>query len=314
MRRVRDLRRAARGLALVLLVLLAFAAPLFAAPARSAPAPALAQAQGQVPRGQSLFRPALGGPMAYSLYLPPGCATGEENYAVVYLLHGYGGNENDSLDAGGLAATADRLIAAAEIPPLIVVMSALGNSWYLDNPDPGGGAAKTAVTQDLRQHIEASYRAHRHREGRGLAGLSMGGYGAVRLALHRPDLYAAAASLSGAILPDLQPRQAFSAAQLWLFGPVFGVPFDAARFNASNMFQPLAGFANPADVLPIYLACGDDDYFDLHHGAIALFLALERIGANLELRITDGGHIWEVWARALPEALAFVGRHLNPAK
>ena len=271
-------------------------------------------ADSQILRDQSAHSEALGGPLDYSLYLPPSYKGGELRFPTIYLLHGYGGGASDWLDAGGLAATADRLIAQGRIPETIVVMPALGNNWYVDNPDPGGVAAETALATDLREHIDQRYRTLPRRESRAIAGLSMGGYGAIRLALHRPDLYVAAASLSGAILTDLAPGEQVTGLQLELFGPVFGKPFDPARFNAANVFAPLSRFDDPAEVPPIYLASGDDDYFGLHHGAMALFAAMEARGNRVELRITDGGHTWELWAKSLPDALIFLGAQLAPAE
>ena len=263
----------------------------------------------------SFDSPALGRPMAYSLYLPPGYdEDGQSRYPVIYLLHGLGGNEQDWLLGAGIADTADALIAEGIMPPVIIVMPDGGDSWYVDSADVGGpGDYETAMTEDLVRHVDETYRTIAGRPGRAAAGLSMGGYGAVRFAFFRPDLFAAAASLSGAIFPDMAGPEDVSQTQRQLFRGVYGTPLDTERFNRANVFGPIADLARTGEAPPILLTVGDDDHFELDRGAHALFVAMRDAGLPVELRVTDGGHVWPLWAQEVARALVFLSAHLAPA-
>lgn len=264
-----------------------------------------AAAAGEIRRGLAAPSPALGREIPYSLYLPDGYADGSARYPVLFLLHGLGGMASDWADGGGLGATLDRLIAAASIPAMIVVAPGMGDSWYVDNPDPGGfGTAQTAFLGDLVPFVDRTWRTTARREGRAVAGLSMGGWGAVRFASLRPDLFVAAASLSGAIITE-----GWAATPAWAgyFTGAFGTPVDLARFRAASPFTliPQLVAADPRPAL--YFTCGDDDELDLVEGNLLFHVALVRAGIDSALRITDGGHNWEVWARELDPVLRFVG-------
>jgi enterochelin esterase-like enzyme len=148
--------------------------------------------------------------VGYSVYLPDGYAQGKGRYPVIYFLHGAGGNENS--DAGGFSGLVRRLTAARKMTPAICVFPNGGMSGYQDRP-----AAKvmgeTLLIKELIPLIDRTYRTQTNREGRVLAGFSMGGGGAVRLSLKYPDLFSAAAAWAGALQPrggnpppELQPE------------------------------------------------------------------------------------------------------------
>ena len=266
---------------------------------------------GEVRRDLSAPSPVLGRAIPYAVYLPDGYGRPGARYPVLYLLHGHGGNERDWLDAGGLAATMDRLLADGAIPPMVVVMPGLGNGWYVDDPGRGrAGMLETAFLADFLPHVDGTWSTVRGRSGRAVAGLSMGGWGAVRFALLRPDLFAAAASLSGALVTEEQ-----AALPVWaaFFGGVFGEPVDLDRFRAASPYARLGQIAASPRPPALFLACGDQDELDLTASNLLFFLALQRAGIPAELRIDDGGHDWSVWARDLEPMLRFVGSVLGRA-
>lgn len=259
---------------------------------------------GEILHGLAAPSPALGRAIPYSLYLPGGYSDSGQRYPVLYLLHGHGGSERDWPDGGRLAETMDRLIASGAVPAMLVVTPGMGNGWYVDNPDPGGwGAMQTAFLADLVPFVDRTWRTDARGGRRAVAGLSMGGWGAVRLAMLRPDLFAAAASLSGTLLPD---AWAATPQWAWWFSGAFGSPVDPARFHAASPFTMLPAFAATAQRPALYLACGDDDELGLTKATILFYLALRPAGVRAELRITDGGHDWGVWARELDPMLRFV--------
>lgn len=249
---------------------------------------------------------ALGRDMAYSIYLPDEYGEGK-TYPVVYLLHGLGGSEKDWPNVGGAGRTADRLIAAGLVRPMIIVMPDGEDSWYADTTDYGGpGAFETAIAKDLAQHVENTYGAATERSLRAIAGLSMGGFGAVRLAAKHPGAYAAAVSFSGAIVEDDIPGAPVSDLQVKLFRGAFGTPFQPEAFNRENVFAYLPGLAAAPEIPKFLLTVGDDDYFTLYEGAFLTFLRFREAGIPVELRVTDGNHSWDLWRRELERGLRFI--------
>ena len=191
---------------------------------------------------------------------------------------------------------------------MLVVMPGMGNGWYVDNPDPGGsGAMETVFLGDLVPFIDRTWPTDARRQARAVAGLSMGGWGAVRFAMLRPDLFAAAASLSGALIgADLTVTPEW----LDLLSGAFGTPVDRERLRAASPFTLLTAFRAASPRPALYLTCGDDDDLDLDEVTFAFHRALRRAGVPAELRVTDGGHDWGVWSRELDPVLRFVGTAL----
>lgn len=258
---------------------------------------------GRVLEGRTLRSEALGREWAYTIYLPPGYETSERAYPVFYLLHGMGGEHTAWARYGDAQMTADSLIAAYAMPPAILVMPDGRNSSYVDSdPVTGYGPVETAIVRDLIPHVDATYRTVPARRARMIGGLSMGGYGAVHLALKHPELFGAAATLSGALSRTPPDRP----------GPTqppspWGIPFDDARWQAENPFAWIPALAARERELrlPVFVAVGDDDSTRLLQGAVDFYAALRDAGLPAELRIIDGGHTWEVWDRTLREALLF---------
>jgi len=138
-----------------------------------------------------------------AIYLPPGYQeSGARRFPVVYLLHGIGGTHRDWSERGyqgvTLPALMDRMIGAGRLPPMIVVMptaiTRYGGSFYLNSSVNGGW--EDYIAGELVAHVDARYRTIAHPAGRGVAGHSMGGYGALSLAMHRPDVFGAAYAMS----------------------------------------------------------------------------------------------------------------------
>lgn len=274
---------------------------------------------------------ALDRPLPVAIYRPDG-APPQAGWPVLYLLHGLNGGYRDWPALGGIQGTLDRLIAARRIRPIVVVMPDAGNSWYVDSAAIGGpGNYETAILDDLPRAIERDLSVRRDRGGRAIAGLSMGGFGALRLAFKRPDRYCAVASLSGAIWQNMPTDGSADAALRPIsadyfrrvdaatvvhgidrppgnghFGGVFGRPFDAQRFNAANVFTLLAQQLGAGAEFPaIYLTVGDHDSHNLWRGSIALYETLMADGVNVDFRVTGGDHVWALWRRSIEDALLF---------
>jgi S-formylglutathione hydrolase FrmB len=212
-----------RRLALVLLAALAaLVVPLAPDPA-GADTPTLRSDVTLSPDGRlhelTLASPALGRETKVRVLLPAGYDATTRTYPVLYLLHGAGD------DHTGWTENTDVEEATAGLD-LIVVMPDAGKApdagWYSDWVD--GPAWESYHVGELVPHVDSSYRTVAQREGRALAGLSMGGFGAMSYAARHPHLFAAAASFSGAVdnsMGSVAQAEAFKLAH-----ERFGTPDD----------------------------------------------------------------------------------------
>jgi S-formylglutathione hydrolase FrmB len=275
---------------------------------------------------------ALGRPLTVSVYRPDLPAP-QDGWPVLYLLHGLDGTNRDWSSLANIKATLDTMIKSGRIHPMLVVMPSAGNSWYVDSADvKGPGNYESALLNDLPTAFEKRFAPHCQRSSRAIAGISMGGFGALRFALKRPDRYVAVASLSGAIWQNIPTTQVTH--EVWAgstgvyfnridqatvisgidlppegahFGTAFGTPFDARRFNAANVFTLLAGQIQAGAQLPaIFLTVGDNDSHNLWRGSMALYETLMADKVKIEFRVTDGDHTWSLWKRTIEDALEFV--------
>lgn len=146
-----------------------------------------------------------------AVYLPPSYSTDRtRRYPVVYLLHGYGGT--DSTFNGRLATlpdSADRLVAGGTAKEMIAVMpnafTLHKGSMYSNSVTTGDW--ETYIAHDLVAYIDSHYRTIPNRMSRGLAGHSMGGYGAVRIGMKRPDVFSSLYLMSSCCLgAQLNPQ------------------------------------------------------------------------------------------------------------
>lgn len=247
--------------------------------------------------------PALGRDIPAVVYRPD---RADGPLSVLYLLHGYGGGEQDWSNAG-VQETADRVFAEPGAEPLLIVMPGAGNSWYVDSARYGDWDRAIAV--DLVAAVDAAYAGESGRGNRFVAGLSMGGYGALRLAVHHPDRFRAAAALSPAIFEDVASPDDFPDFQIEFFAGAFGEPLDPVAFNARNVFAPLAAIGRAATGVPtdFYLMTGDHDSLGLWRGTLRFFEAARNAGHAAELRVHDGDHEWRLWRDELAAVLRWIG-------
>ena len=275
---------------------------------------------------EASFRSAtLNEPIAYNVYLPAGYAASTKRYPVLYLLHGRG----DSMSAWTqMKGTLDELIAAGDIPPTIAIMPdapwSSRASYYVDSAYTGadpGRPVETAFTKDLIAHVDSTYRTVANRTGRGIAGYSMGGYGALRYSLAHPDLFGAAIVLSPAVYYPTSPRDS-STREFGAFGQGKTLFVDSI-YKKLNYPAVFPSFSATGLTLPMFIAVGDDEYknpdpkdasHDLDFEAHVLFNQAVRVpNVTAELRVVDGGHDWDVWGPEFVEGAKFIFRFLDKA-
>jgi putative tributyrin esterase len=285
-------RALARGLAVTLAWALSGLRALAQSPPPPPPAPDLPSLATRTFNSASL-----GKDRAYTVLLPVGYDPGgPRRYPVLYLLHGKSGDHTDWSKRAPLREAVGQA-------PLIVVMPDGDDGWYVDWAD-GAHRYEAQIVRDLVPHVDGAYRTLAAREGRAVAGLSMGGYGAVKIALAHPELFVSAASVSGALR---FPREG------WDDGPkVFGTGPPSDRLRVQNDVLELAfalqrtrpGWSGPA----LYLDCGTDDLLYDSNARVRSFL--REIGVPYAYHEEPGGHSWEYWSARLPDLLRFSLAHL----
>ena len=262
--------------------------------------------------------PTLGMDRRLTVYTPAGYETSGKRYPVFYLLHGMGGDENAWSELGRTAQILDNLIAQGKAKPMIVVMTngnaaleaAPGESSLgfaapnMNLPKTMEGSFETAFP-DVVKFIDKTYRTQANKQGRAIAGLSMGGYGSFLYSLHHPDMFCACAPLSAAVFDDtvMEARKARSHKDLFnrLFGP------GDEHWKQNNVLKILSDWdQNNLPKIRYYIDCGDDD--GLLDGNMQVHQIMRQKGIRHEFRVRDGGHSWTYWRTALPEVLRFVSQ------
>ena len=279
-----------RGLQILCLVLLLTAEIGLAQKTASVPS----SENGKIRVEEAVFHSvSLGRDMHYLVLLPRDYS-GTRRFPVLYLLHGlYGDYKNWD--------TRTHLEQIAAAYPWLIVTSDAGDSWYTNSATKPADRFEDYIAKDLISEIDRKYRTIPERRARAVAGLSMGGYGAIKLALKYPDLFAFAGSLSGAFnapqnLDDLRPE--FRAQLL----EVFGKSGSATRTD-NDVFLLLR---NSHDNPYFYVACGTGDFFLETNRALVARLSTLKI--PYEYHETPGGHAWEYWDAQLTPLFQAVGR------
>lgn len=244
------------------------------------------------PLVDTIFAPSLGKNCGIVILLPTHYDP-TARYPVLYLLHGYGGSHLDWTER----TTIEEFIAEW---PLIVVMPDAGNSWYVNSRTRASDRFEDYIVGDVRLYVEGQYRADSTR--RAIAGLSMGGYGALVLAMRHPDLYRFAGSLSGAVVvprsllrpEDIPPRPEIRATQQ----AAFGQPGEELlnQYDLGRLVSTLAPSTSPY----FYLVTGiQDALVEFLPAQRALTEELRSAQLPYEFHETPGGHSWSYWDREI---------------
>lgn len=248
------------------------------------------------PAREAFHSEALGRTMRYQIVVPTSAATGR--VPVVYLLHGHGGEAGDWF-------TYSRAGALANQHNIAVVTPDGTNSWYING---GSGRWRDYITDDLVREVERRWPVKTTRDGRAIAGLSMGGYGALNLALQRPELFAMAASMSGAL--DItrannifEGGRRVDAEVLAGFGPP-----DSATRRENDIYR-LASEADPSKLPYLHIDCGrDDPWFGVNREFAQV---LTTRGITHDFQELNGNHNWRYWDRQIEFVLALAAKRLK---
>lgn len=271
---------------------------------------AIAQPRGKVAEDRTVKSAVLNRNVKYVVYLPADYETSERAYPVVYLLHGYTDDHTGWLQFGEVNRFADQAIAAGTIPPMIIVMPNADSSWYINSYD-GKEKYEDFFIKEFIPTIEKTYRIKAQKKYRGVAGLSMGGYGTLIYSLKYPELFAAAAPLSAAVFdddalvgtPDTNYENVFG--QLYGRGLKGKERLNKAWYDNSVLKIVETKSADDLKKVRYWIDCGDDDF--LTKGNCLLHIALTDKKVPHEYRVRDGAHTWGYWRTGITDALQFIG-------
>ncbi len=246
-------------------------------------------------RVDSFYAPSLGKVKKFA-YLLPEPYQKSSRYPVLYLLHGYGGG---CLDWGSRTGI-DKYVRNL---PVIVVMPDAENSWYVNAVGDPSARFEDYMTTDLPRRIQQQFSVDTMRQA--IAGLSMGGNGALVLAMRYPGRFRFAGSLSGAItVPHFNADTAslamkyLSASLVRAYGPGPGTFWDA--HDVFFLFRNLVAHPSPYVYLVIGSQDGYRDFVAAHHQLID---SLRVSNVSFEYHETPGGHSWKFWDREIQPLL-----------
>ena len=266
--------------------------------------------RGVVKEGLTINSKILNKDVRYTIYLPFDYETSSRYYPVVYLLHGFTDNDMGWIQFGEANMIADEAIADGEIPPMILVMPDGGLSWYINNYN-GSVKYEDFFFKEFIPYIESHYRIRGEKTYRGIAGLSMGGFGTLVYSFKHPDMFAACAAFSSGIRTQDEMIKLDTADWRGKFAVVFGPGLKGKdRITSQYLANDPLNIVKTGDIdkirsVRIYMDCGDDDY--LYKGNSTLHILLRDLNIPHEYRVRDGGHHWSYWRSGLKEGLKFIG-------
>ncbi len=228
-------------------------------------------------------------------------------YPVLYLLHGLTGRYDNW-------TTFTKLSEYAAAYRLLIVTPEGNNGWYTDSPVAPADKYESYLVNELIPDVESRYRVLKTRQGRSIAGLSMGGYGSLKFGVKYPDKFVFAGSLSGALRAAEWTDKTFSRA------PFFGEslmkaygPTDNQTRAANDLFK-LINALTPEQIkaLPfLYADCGTEDFLLASNQDLAKLLTEKKIPH--EYRQLPGAHNWLYWNAQVQEILRLATARLSAA-
>ncbi len=227
----------------------------------------------------------------YCVVLPPAYAQQKQRrFPVSYYLHGLGDNEQSLINLGGWAEF-DRLRREKKIGDMVLVAPAGFTSFYINSRD-GHLRYEDFFLHEFMPAMEKKYRIATTRSGRGIMGVSMGGFGALHYAFKYPAMFSAVSANMPALLEHIPSGMA----QDWqqrLLGAIIGDPPDEHYFESISVFH-LARSAPKGELnhMSIYFYCGAQDRYHFNLGTEALDKQLTAQGIAHEAHIYPGGHDW----------------------
>ncbi len=242
----------------------------------------------------AVHSPSMAKDVAVTLVFPDGYDAATEPFDVVYLLHGFGGDNNDWTQKGKVAPLAD-------LYNLVFVCPDGGQSWYWDSPIDPTSRYETFVAKELVAWVDSNLKSNPDRSARAIVGLSMGGHGALYLALRHQDTFGAAGSTSGGV--DIRPFNRWHVASK--LGSKEEYPQHWEEYTVTNMLDLL-----PTDgSLALIVDCGVDDFFYEVNCELHAKLAARSIPHDFYVR--PGKHNWLYWENSIKYQMLFFDNYFK---
>ncbi len=245
----------------------------------------------------------MGREMPYRVIIPANYKTKPESrFAVIYLLHGLTGHYNNWTDR-------TRLAEYALMHQFIVVTPEGDNGWYTDAISIPNDKYESYILKELIPEIDKQYRTVADRDHRFIAGLSMGGYGAVKFGLKYPAMFSVVGSFSGA-LGAAGYNETSTGAIGKSMAAVFG-PANSETRRTNDIFSIVRELTpERLKLLPfIYQSCGTEDFLIQNNRDFVALLVEKKVPH--EYRQHPGGHTWPFWDTHVREFLDLVSRRMK---
>lgn len=237
--------------------------------------------------------------MPYRVVLPSNYAVSKTKFPVLYLLHGGGGGFHDWTNYSDVAHYAEE--------GLILVMPEGQYSYYVNSAERPYDRYEDYIVHDLIADVEQRFPvAGRTREQRAMAGVSMGGFGAITLALKHPGLFIFAAGLSSALDVPTRPFSIRRISQWRGHRAIFG-PWNGSVQHQNDPYV-LARTVDPGKMPFVFLACGlQEGLLPANRKFVSI---LEQRGFAYEFHTSSGGHDWTQWNARLPLLFEALRKHM----
>ncbi|MCW3467516.1 alpha/beta hydrolase [Chitinophaga nivalis] len=227
---------------------------------------------------------------------PDAAGKGTQRFPVVYLLHGHGGN---------YANWINKVPALQELAEsfgcIIVCPDGAVGSWYVDSPVDSAFRYETYIAKEVPAYIDHRYPTLATPRYRAITGLSMGGHGALYLAIRHPEIFGAAGSISGGVDIRPFPKNWDIAKRL---GPAGNKGTNWNDYTVINLVDKI----KPGS-LPLIIDCGVKDFFiDVNRN---LHQKLLQLGIPHDYIERPGEHNWAYWSNAIHYQLLFFHRYFQ---
>lgn len=221
----------------------------------------------------------------------------EEQYAVVYLLHGYSGAYDNWIKKK------PELQDLANEHGVIIVCPDGQDSWYVDSPIDSAMQFETYITQELVSFIDNHYRTIASPEFRAITGLSMGGHGAMSLALKHPDIYWQCGSMSGGLDICQFPLK-------WKIKERLGIFEENKESWKELSVQGIVENLESTNQRIIF-DCGVDDFMYQVNEALHKTMVEKKIAHDYISR--PGNHSWKYWCNSIDYQMMFFSKGFTEA-
>lgn len=257
-------------------------------------------------RTEKLASKLMGREMLYRVITPFGyadAANSAKRYPVIYLLHGLTGNFANWTDRTKLSEYLGSMNA-------IIVTPEGENGWYTDGATNANDKYESYIVKELIPEIDKKFRTIADRKNRVIAGLSMGGYGALKFGMKYPEMFSLAGSFSGALGAASYPTSGAANDRMKSLSDIFG-PSDSDTRKANDIFKMVREITpEKVKALPfLYIDCGTDDFLFQNNRDFTELLIEKKIPH--EFRQLPGGHNWPYWDKQVQEFLRLSEGHFR---